>query len=164
MRKKSTQRNYIHVLPTIIKISDNHSTKVAVLLLFSFSTSQLTCSWSTAFNRITHQLIFFYLFFNINNKVNRFRFVSSFFIIHTWWRCMELHVLYVSIWTLNIDTYEQTSWWIACSKCCVLTMARILPAELDAQYGVTISTFDSHASTLKIKIYKEIWFYLFLNF
>lgn len=27
-------------------------------------------------------------------------------------------------------------------------MARILPAEFDAQYGVTISTFDSHASTL----------------
>lgn len=30
-------------------------------------------------------------------------------------------------------------------------MARIFPAELEAQYGVTISTFDSHASTLKKK-------------
>lgn len=44
--------------------------------------------------------------------------------------------------------YVQTSWWIACSKCCVLTMARILPAEFEAQYGVTISILDSHASTL----------------
>lgn len=28
-------------------------------------------------------------------------------------------------------------------------MARILPAEFDAQYGVTISIFDSHASILQ---------------
>lgn len=34
-------------------------------------------------------------------------------------------------------------------------MARILPAEFDAQYGVTISTFDSHASTLKKE--NKIW-------
>lgn len=38
---------------------------------------------------------------------------------------------------------------MACSKCCVLTIARTLPALFDAQYGVTISTLDSHASTLK---------------
>lgn len=30
-------------------------------------------------------------------------------------------------------TYEQTSWWMACSKCCVFTMARIFPALLLAQ-------------------------------
>lgn len=46
-------------------------------------------------------------------------------------------------------TYEHTSWWIACSKCCVFTIARILPALLAAQYGVTISTLDSQASILQ---------------
>lgn len=44
--------------------------------------------------------------------------------------------------------YVHTSWWMACSKCCVFTIARIFPAEFDAQYGVTISIFDSQASTL----------------
>lgn len=48
-------------------------------------------------------------------------------------------------------TYVHTSWWMACSKCCVFTMALIFPAELEAQYGVTISTLDSQASTLEGK-------------
>ena len=46
-------------------------------------------------------------------------------------------------------THWQTSCWIACCRCCVLTMALIFPAELDAQYGVTISTADSHVSILQ---------------
>jgi hypothetical protein len=49
-------------------------------------------------------------------------------------------------------TYWQTSCWIACWRCWVLTIARILPALFDAQYGVTISTADSHESILKFKI------------
>lgn len=53
-----------------------------------------------------------------------------------------------TIFLIKCRTYEQTSWWIACSKCCVLTMARIFPALFAAQYGVTISTLDSQASTL----------------
>lgn len=52
-------------------------------------------------------------------------------------------------WWAVCFTYVHTSWWMACSKCWVLTMARIFPAEFDAQYGVTISILDSHASTLK---------------
>lgn len=39
-------------------------------------------------------------------------------------------------WCRNIirkKTYEQTSWWTACSKCWVFTMARILPELLAAQ-------------------------------
>lgn len=39
-------------------------------------------------------------------------------------------------------------------------MARILPAEFDAQYGVTISIFDSHASTLEM----EAFFIEFIHF
>jgi hypothetical protein len=35
-------------------------------------------------------------------------------------------------------------------------MARIFPAELDAQYGVTISTLDSHASTLNFTAREKI--------
>lgn len=31
-------------------------------------------------------------------------------------------------------------------------MARIFPAEFEAQYGVTISTLDSQASTLEFKL------------
>ena len=49
-----------------------------------------------------------------------------------------------------MNTHEHTSWWTACSKCCVLTMARILPELLAAQYGVTTSTVDSHASNLSV--------------
>jgi hypothetical protein len=59
--------------------------------------------------------------------------------------------LWCSKWQVSLySTYEQTSWWMACSKCCVLTIARIFPALFEAQYGVTISTLDSHASTLEI--------------
>lgn len=54
-------------------------------------------------------------------------------------------------------TYEQTSWCMACSKCCVLTIALIFPAEFDAQYGVTISVLLSQASTRPLS---ELWFAL----
>lgn len=47
------------------------------------------------------------------------------------------------------DTYWQTSCWIACCRCWVLTIALIFPALFDAQYGVTISEADSHESILE---------------
>lgn len=62
--------------------------------------------------------------------------------------CLVLEVCDYSSWQYKYCTYEQTSWWMACSKCCVLTIARIFPALFEAQYGVTISTLDSQASTL----------------
>lgn len=49
----------------------------------------------------------------------------------------------------SFDTYEHTSWCMACSKCWVFTTALTFPAELDAQYGVIISILLSQASNLQ---------------
>jgi len=44
---------------------------------------------------------------------------------------------------------------MACSKCCVFTIALIFPAELVAQYGVRTSTLLSQASILERNIEQQ---------